>query len=49
VEGVVYGDEAALGRFKTWLSDGPRGAQVFALDWQPSQEKPADGFSIRKL
>jgi acylphosphatase len=49
VEGVVSGDDSGLGRFQTWLSDGPPGAQVFTLDWQPSEESFADGFHIRRL
>jgi acylphosphatase len=49
VEGLACGDEAALGRFNTWLSDGPPGAQVHALDWNPSGEVVTDGFHIRRL
>jgi acylphosphatase len=49
VEGVVSGDDTALGRFQTWLSDGPPGAQVFTLDWQAADETIADGFHIRRL
>ncbi len=47
VEGVVSGDQAALGQFNTWLSDGPPGAQVFTLDWKSTDEQPGSGFEIR--
>lgn len=47
VEGVACGEESALGRFNTWLSDGPPGARVHCVDWKPCSEVPADGFSIR--
>jgi len=48
VEGVASGDAAALGRFQTWLSDGPPGAQVFTLEWKASDESVSAGFQIRR-
>ena len=47
VEGVVSGEDSALGRFNTWLSDGPPGARVLTLKWQPTEEFVSDGFHIR--
>jgi acylphosphatase len=46
VEGLAHGDEAALGRFHTWLGDGPPMARVLTLEWQRSDEVPAPGFVI---
>ena len=48
VEGVVSGEDSALGRFNTWLSDGPPTARVLTLKWQPTPEFVSDGFHIRQ-
>src|ERR1051326_50887 len=48
VEGLVCGDDVALGRFNTWLSDGPPGAQVHHVDWKAAAETTAGGFEIRR-
>lgn len=49
VEGCVSGeDEFALGRFQTWLSDGPPLARVLRVEWRPDNEPPAEGFQIRR-
>jgi acylphosphatase len=47
VEGLAWGDEAALGRFSTWLSDGPPAARVLTLEWKPSLETATGEFMIR--
>lgn len=42
--------EAELQQFRNWLTQGPRWAQVVALDWQPA-EAPAEefsGFEVRR-
>lgn len=48
VEGLVCGDEGALGRFHTWLSDGPPGARVLTLRWERSAEIVSEGFHVRR-
>ena len=48
VEGVAHGDDAALGRFHTWLGDGPPMARVLTLQWQKSDEVPPPGFEVRR-
>jgi acylphosphatase len=47
VEGLAHGDEGALGRFHTWLGDGPPLSRVLTLDWQRSDEIPPPGFRVR--
>lgn len=50
VEGSVTGDDPfSLGRFQTWLSDGPPLAQVRTVDWKPDEEaQDGAGFDIRR-
>ena len=48
VEGLAHGDDAALGRFHTWLGDGPPMARVLTLDWQRAEEVPPSGFEVRR-
>lgn len=49
VEGCVASDDPfSLGRFQTWLSDGPPLAQVFRVEWRPDSEVLSDGFEIRR-
>ena len=48
VEGLAHGDDAALGRFHTWLSDGPPSARVLTLDWKVCEELPSPGFAVRR-
>jgi acylphosphatase len=48
VEGLAHGDDGALGRFHTWLGDGPPLARVLTLDWTRSDEPPPRGFEVRR-
>ena len=50
VEGCACASEAELQQFRNWLTQGPRWAQVVALEWQPA-EAPAEefsGFEVRR-
>jgi acylphosphatase len=48
VEVLASGDEAALGRLKEWLRQGPRLAEVTSVHSEPAPFEEFDGFSIRR-
>ncbi len=48
VEGLAHGDDAALGRFHTWLGDGPPMARVLTLEWNRVDDVPPAGFEVRR-
>jgi acylphosphatase len=45
VEVVAGGDAAALDQLERWLQHGPPGARVDAVEREPFDAPPADGFA----